>query len=402
MAIEVTIKNPDINNKERTWMTAASVAAAVSLTVRDTTGFTANDYVVVGNIGEELTECKKLGTITAPVTLAIAALTSAHPNGTLLQKTDWNQYSLDYRVSSSASWSTLTTTDLDWDTDDTVYSHAAGLTTGQYRFRLYNSTTLAYSDYSDIINATGYTKAQVGYMIKKIRKNIGDEVGNVVSDDEIMEFLNDGQDTVAGMYPNWYFLLTENNNTVVTVASTREYAFPTDFGSLEALRFRYISGSTIDKTYRLEWVTTVELDFKLQDNLADDSDDLTHFTIRYPSSDVVYFEVYPTPETAGNYFFIRYWKKMGTLDSLGDSTPLPIPSILESFALSQIYKVKGDENKANLYEARFNRGVEVLKREQKKHKGQPDFLQFRGQGGYKSFLGDRVSSNRDYDAEHYF
>ena len=93
---------------------------------------------------------------------------------------------------------------------------------------------------------------------------------------------------------------------------------------------------------------------------------------------------------------------MGTLDSLGDSTPLPIPSILESFALSQIYKVKGDENKANLYEARFNRGVEVLKREQKKHKGQPDFLQFRGQGGYKSFLGDRVSSNRDYDAEHYF
>ena len=240
MAIEVSIKNPDISNKERTWFTAASLATATSLTVRDSTNFAANDYGVAGNVGEELTECKKISSITSTTAIAIAAMTNPHPNGTLLQKTDWNQYSLEFRTSSSGSWSVLTTADLDWDDKYTIYSHSIGTSTSQYRFRFYNSQTAAYSEYSGTLVGSGYTSAQVGYMVNQIRLLINDLDSKVVTDEEIIRFINDGQDEISAVRPDWYFLLTENNTTTTTVG-IREYSFPSDFRALESLRFRYIS-----------------------------------------------------------------------------------------------------------------------------------------------------------------
>ena len=158
-----------------------------------------------------------------------------------------------------------------------------------------------------------------------------------------------------------------------------------------------------DKTYRLKFIPLVEMDYKTQDNLADDSDDLTHFTIRYPnSSNVPVYEVYPTPKTANNLFYVRYWQKMDTLDTLDDSTLVPIPKILVDYALSQIYRIKGDENRAELYGGRFSKGVGLLKLEQKKQRGQPDFIIYRGQKGYLGLMGDTASDDIDTLAESYW
>lgn len=143
-----------------------------------------------------------------------------------------------------------------------------------------------------------------------------------------------------------------------------------------------------DYTYGLIYVSNVELDSLVKDNLAAQADDIKYFTIRYPASGVAYFEIDQFPKTANLTFYIRYYKKMADLNSYGDTTPVPIPQLLEDYACAMIFGVKGDETKKAVYETRFREGVQTLRREQKKQVGQPDFIQFRGQRGYMGFKGE--------------
>lgn len=247
----VQIKLPDLSLEEKTNLIAAESDGDTSINVRSTNGFVANDYIVVGEPGHELTECVKISSVTDDHNLALSsALLHDHPNGTIVKRTPWNQYSLEYRATSGGSFSAIAgmPLDLQWDDYTVNYNHTASTSSGAYKLRYYNSTSTTYSSYSGIINATGYTSSAVGYMVKKIRKATGDPDGQIVSDDEIIRFLNDGQDKIAALDTAWYFLLTEDNSTVTTTAGTREYNFPSDFGRLEALRFRYISTTSTSTT----------------------------------------------------------------------------------------------------------------------------------------------------------
>lgn len=144
------------------------------------------------------------------------------------------------------------------------------------------------------------------------------------------------------------------------------------------------------------YVSNAEFDSLVKDNLADQSDDLKYFTLRYPTGTTAVFEVDQKPESAGMPFYIRYYKKMATLDTFDDTTIVPIPSVLEDYAIAQIWGIRNDEVKKTAYETRFLEGVQTLRREQKKQVGQPDFLQFRGQTNYYGFKGESpVTADRE-------
>jgi len=157
-----------------------------------------------------------------------------------------------------------------------------------------------------------------------------------------------------------------------------------------------------DKIYRLEKIARSRHDYLVQDNTASDNDDLAYFTFIDPDSSGNYvFEVYPTPLTGGNYFYIRYWKSMAELTGYGDTTDVPMPMLLIDYAIAQIEKIRGKEGKTQFYDSKFRQGIKALKKNQKINLGQPDFLVYRGQRGYKTFYGDSLARSDDAREKHW-
>ena len=78
-------------------------------------------------------------------------------------------------------------------------------------------------------------------------------------------------------------------------------------------------------------MSNIEFEYQARDNNADDDDTLEFYSI-YPgdsTNTTGYLHVWPTPETAGLNIIPWYYKTMTDLDSYGDLTEVPIPSILE-------------------------------------------------------------------------
>ena len=96
---------------------------------------------------------------------------------------------------------------------------------------------------------------------------------------------------------------------------------------------------------------------------------------------------------------------MTTLDDVADETPIPIPSILETYSISQCERIKGNETKAELYENNFfgnpdkkqgnsrrNTGIQLLERIQNAQthpQGQPKSIKmWRGRKAVRELMQD--------------
>jgi len=113
MAIPVTVKNPNITGNTSTRLTASANAAATSLTVTNSKGFAANDYIVIGAPGSEKAEIQQIASITNNTTIDItgSVLDSSHTTDTPITFIQWNQVRF-FEGDTSAGYSTgtLTTT----------------------------------------------------------------------------------------------------------------------------------------------------------------------------------------------------------------------------------------------------------------------------------------------------
>ena len=138
-----------------------------------------------------------------------------------------------------------------------------------------------------------------------------------------------------------------------------------DQGNLDDVRYRYVSGAS-DLTYQLKFLNEKEFDVYVQDNNRTDDDYLTHYTLSEAdsTSDAGYILTYPTPlTTALGTFYFRYYRDIEDLDTVDDETLIPIPATLENFAIAQMERIKGNENKAGLYEDLFYGRQQVGRRQ---------------------------------------
>ena len=178
-----------IENQPTTILTASVAAAGTTLTVANNGGFANNDYLLLGKLGEEKTEIVKIGAaVSAGTSITIGACTFAHNEDTPVIKLDFNQVRFYYGSTnvSSSSAALAVAQALD-PTDIFNYYEDSTNTTGYGFVRFYNSTTTGYSDYSDAIPYTGYTKKMLRMIRQKVRRLINetDELNSPISNDEI-------------------------------------------------------------------------------------------------------------------------------------------------------------------------------------------------------------------------
>lgn len=365
----VKIKTPNISGSIQTVLTA-DYTSGTNLQVASSVGFVNNARIIIGEPYLENTELINLSATPPDNTdLTIASLKFSHPAGTPVYYVDWDKYELSYRVSSTDSWVAYGSMpdSLVFDALYKEYRDSSATSTYQWRYRYYSSEKSAYSDYSDIIGTTGWSRNTAGYMIQEIRKIVNDLDGSTVTDTEILHFLNACQDKVFTLYDRWWFLL-KYGTAISTVAGIKTYGLPTDFGRMKNLSFRYVSGAS-DITYNLRYVSMDEFDYQTRDNNAADDDNLKIYSIYPPDSSNTagYIRVWPKPLTAGLSITPFYYQAMSDLTSYGSTTLIPLPDMLENYAIAQILKIRKEDDKAGTYDGLFKEQTGLLKLMQRKN-----------------------------------
>lgn len=421
------MQNPELDDNYKTWLDS-DYSSGTSLTVLSNATFSANDFIVAGEIGEEKTENRQIASLTGDTTITInSAFRFSHQKDTPIYRTHWDFISLEGRSSSSGNFSELTQLGIQWDKNDTVYFHTDGTDSWQYRFRFYNSHLDEYSEYSPTISGALPDRDTVRFLIDKVREIAQDKDREVVKDPEIIEFFNTAQEIIQSRKKDWWFLRIEDSS-ITTTQGTFQYNLDTIDGgtagspsikisSIDTVRYHFNDGSQ-NIRYHLQWLPEIEFDERIKDVDRENDDNVQYYTIRAGDSSSVngYIDLYPTPDSTNGTLDIRAYRKMARLDTVDDTTLVPIPMILIHYAVGQIEKIRGNDAKSEYYEELFFgpspqeqdrrrlTGIALLEQTnmKKRPSGQPrQFKRFVGRRAMRRMFADRTVS-RDQLVEKYW
>lgn len=227
-----------IRNQPSTFLTVRASAADASITVASNHGFANNDYLLIGKLGEEKTEIKKIGAaVSEGTSITIAALAFAHDENTSITKIDYNQVRFYRGTTTTGGDSTALAVAQAVDPSE-IYSYYEDTanTTGYGFIRFYNSTSTAYSSYSDAIPYTGYTKKMLRSIRSKVRRLLNeiDQLNDPITNEEIDDEINIAQTEIAHDRM-WSFY--ESTKSFSSVANQFEYDLATNVFVLYDAKF---------------------------------------------------------------------------------------------------------------------------------------------------------------------
>lgn len=189
--------HPNIEGNPRTNLTAKAASGQADLVVQNATDFSANDHVVIGNPGEELTEIKKISSINGKTLTLSANLTNTHPENTKITFIKYDQIKFYKATSINGSYSLVSTKSIAIDEPHTLYDDSTALTTDYFKIKYYNSHTSDLSVYSDPIGASGFPR----YSLKRIQDAMyaktGDTKEQYYTRDEFTDWGNELKDDMV-------------------------------------------------------------------------------------------------------------------------------------------------------------------------------------------------------------
>lgn len=400
--MKLQIFNPDLSNEERTYLDA-DYSSGTTLTVRNNGGFTDDYFVVVGEPGQEQTECRQIDSTTGNTTITLASeLKFAHPKSTPVYLSKWDKWSVERSSSSTGSFTEITESPvyIKWEDKElaTLVENVSGDSSYYYKWRPLNSVTSTYGSYSDVLSGGGQARATVGYVINQVKRN---PLAKDVDDETIIEYFNDFQELVYEEMPKaWWF--RKEGTQVATAADTYKYAISTnwsDFLSMNYMLYRYINGDDVDITYPLSFCPLIEF-YNLKadsDQASDDYAQQWSFLPPDSSSALGYIGLHPTPDSANCYLKPVYNFALTDLSTFGDTLVVPKPKGYVDYALYRIASdIKLDMTNAEKYNSMVRSDIISLKRRSRRQLGQPEFTRFRGQRGFSKNFGDwSYQSNQD-------
>lgn len=188
----IRVSNPSLEKNERTYLSADAAAADTSLTVQNNEGISANDYLVVGNLGIEQTELVQVSSVSGNTTIVTGALKFNHGIDTPLSFIRYNQYQVWRATSKTGTYSQVgSNTNIEVDQTFSEFEDTGGTSTSWYKIRFYNSTSNTYSDYSDPVQGSGYTDDSVKALMDRIYTIGNDPDRKVIGESEMLTILND-------------------------------------------------------------------------------------------------------------------------------------------------------------------------------------------------------------------
>lgn len=161
---------PYINQEEETKIATAIAIGGTTLTVDNTQGFSANDYIVLGTLGTEIAEIVKIASSDSDTQLTIGATKFAHVVDDSVRRTPFNQIKFKRATTETGTYTTDGTETMQVDNKDLLTGYTtttANARTMYWKITYYNETTTDETSESDadaIYGATAlYCNAQDVY-----------------------------------------------------------------------------------------------------------------------------------------------------------------------------------------------------------------------------------------------
>ncbi|HET8708932.1 MAG TPA: hypothetical protein VFL85_01485 [Candidatus Saccharimonadales bacterium] len=382
----VTAFNPSLDNLQKSYLSNSYAAGATSLVVRDANGFAANDFILLGDMGNEKSEVVQVSAVNADkITLTISATKFPHSSDDPVYVLKYNQIKF-YRSTTTidGSYTEQAAVDISVDAPETNYDDATGLSSYFYKISYYNSETTVESSFSDPIPGSGYTRKQVGAILNDFFTEVGDREQTYMSVPQALSVMNEVNDDLTSQSSKPYRFLRASTTLTITANEDR-IALPDDVLAFDRATYNAVDGIT-NRTDIINVVDIEEMEYIKYDNSAATSDALDSIALDETTNELV---LYPTPKTTqADKITLYYWKKFSDFDSLGDTIETPTPRIYKLFLAGRFYRNRGLHDQSFLplsdrYASDYNSEVVKLQRLNRVDKGtsrgmRPDVRRSRG------------------------
>ena len=348
--IEISIKHPKLGPQE-TLLSADVAAGATDSTVENTKSFAANDYVVYGFLGEELTEIVLLTSVTVNVTLGhTTGPVFAHAARTPLSQIRYNQARV-YRSDDGeeGTYNLIDTADLTVDNDSTVYEDPNGIADSWYKIKYYNSTTLVMSTFSVAVQGTGYTENSLKAMSEEVMEDFGDVEGRNLTRTQVDNYIRGGVRKIISKimlsrpdYLRTYGIITPEGN------------------GLDALPDRFLGLIRADVNYSSSSTTAATKATYSKEDKGYPNTTWSEYE-PYVSIRGSYLVTRPTLTSTSGRIFVWYWSYPEVMVEDSDEHGLPFGArdVLINYALYKAWLPK-DKDAASSYKSIYKDCLDEL------------------------------------------
>lgn len=346
MAIVLKANNQELLiNAKHSYLSTNYSAGVTTLIVVNGDGFAVDDYLLLGEFGNESSEIVQVSGV-ATHSLTVGNTKFAHSESTKVTILPYNKVRFYHTTTTafSALVQVGSDTDIQADSLSTIISDTT-YTTGYGWFCFYNSTTLAITQNSNYIPYTGFASNSVRKIIEDFYSQLTVTEQKLVSTSEILSWLSEAYSVAKGELNlvNKEFSAEDHYDLAVT-ANLAEYSLPDNLDYI-------LSVYDDDNDEELDRINIKDID---KNN--ESTDNATKYYIRG-----IYLGFSPTPDAAGN-FIVRYTTKPADVTSYSDLIVLPGNNhyILKDYIMFRASSRLKRPDGANFL-ASFYKGIERIK-----------------------------------------
>jgi hypothetical protein len=198
IGVELFFYFPELQDDYKTYLDTDYASGGSTLPANGT-DFSANQYIVIGQPGNNRTEIVQIsGTPSSTAIALVAPTVFAHNRGDIIRFIPYNQIVPSYSTD-GINFSALSAIAIRPDATETYLQRPSDLSTYVYKFQFYNSTTTLSSAYSDTANATGYADNTIYAVKKRALDQLGEVKGSLITDQFLNDSLQEGRRAVDMM-----------------------------------------------------------------------------------------------------------------------------------------------------------------------------------------------------------
>lgn len=225
-----------LENQETTSLSDKVYSAGTSIPTINSANFATNNFILIGVLGSDTAELRKIASISSNTINLTAALTFDHPQDTSVTLLDYDQIVFYHSTSTTSSLVALASAQTIIPDDVYNFYNDTSNATGYGWFRFYNSVTALSSDLSNAVPYAGWADNSVKMMFDTFYSQISNRDKKLIKDADVYRWLNEGY-TMARNRLN----LSNREYTVPTpysipiVIGTAEYVLPDYFARVRTV-----------------------------------------------------------------------------------------------------------------------------------------------------------------------
>jgi len=219
---------PNLQGNNQSFLDANLAVGGTAITANGSF-FSANQYIILGQPGQEKSEIVKISSVNN-TTINIGACVFSHNRGDVITFIEYNQIEAQRSTDAGATFSALAIVDINPQVPETYLQRTGDATTDVYKFRFYNSTSALYSGYSDNVTASGYADNTVYAIKKRALDQMGEKITDLITDDFLNDSLNEAR-RIVDQDPRvfrWSFRTKFNTDIGDIIPGRYSISAPTD------------------------------------------------------------------------------------------------------------------------------------------------------------------------------